>query len=136
MKFTDSKHCASRRHCAACRSSRPFRLSLGEAFELPQDGVDFACPYGRGAAAFEPTPAPPLPKPCDCSKRRARRGLGDVVAAVTTVVGMERCPGCKRRQVRLNRFGCRINRWLHRVVDWLVPCSAPESKTARLETRP
>jgi hypothetical protein len=59
-----------------------------------------------------------------------------MVAAVTTAVGLKHCGGCKRRQVRLNRWGCRINRWLHRVVDWLVPCSAPGSTTARLEIRP
>jgi hypothetical protein len=122
MKFTDSKHCASRQHCAACRSSRAFRLSLAEAFELPEGGVDFTCPHGQGDAAVEMTPAPATPKRCGCSKRKVRRGLGDMVAAVTTAVGMERCGGCKRRQVRLNRFGCRINHWLHRVVDWLVPC--------------
>lgn len=131
MKFTESTHCASRRHCTACRSSRSFRLSLAEAFELPEDGVDFACPYGRGDAASEPTPAPPLPTRCGCTKRKTRRGLGDLVAAVTTAVGMERCLGCKRRQVRLNRFGCRINRWLHRVVDWLVPCGLPPEPPER-----
>ncbi len=125
MKFTDSKHCASRRHCTACRSSRPFRLSLAEAFELPGDEVDFACPHDLGEAAVEATPAPPTPKRCGCAKRKARRGLGDIVAAATTTIGIKRCGGCKRRQVRLNRFGCRINRWLHRVVDWLVPCGLP-----------
>ena len=137
MKFTESTHCASRRHCTACRSSRSFRLSLAEAFELPEADVDFMCPHGLGVVAVESTPAPTLspPKRCGCTKRKARRGLGDMVTAVTTAVGLKHCGSCKRRQVRLNRFGCRINRWLHRVIDWLVPCSAPESTTARLETR-
>lgn len=121
MRFTDSKHCASRQHCMACRSSRAFRLSLAEAFELPNGDTDFACPHGQGVVTTE-APAPIKPKPCGCLKPKARRGLGDIVAAVTSTVGMKRCPTCKRRQVRLNRFGCRINRWLHRMVDWLVPC--------------
>jgi len=135
MKFTDSKHCASRRHCPACRSSRTFRLSLAEAFELPEGGVDFACPHGQGEAAAEETPAPLVPPPvrCGCAKRNARRGLGDMVAAATTAIGIKRCGGCERRQVRLNHFGCVINRWLHRIVNWLVPCSASASTSPRSE---
>lgn len=31
------------------------------------------------------------------------RGLGDVVAAVTTAVGIKPCGGCKQRQAFLNR---------------------------------
>jgi hypothetical protein len=32
------------------------------------------------------------------------RGLGDVVAAVTTAVGIKPCGGCKERQAALNRL--------------------------------
>jgi len=69
MKFTDSKHCASRRHCTACRSSRTFRLSLAEVFELPEGSADFACPHGQGEAAAEATSAPLVPPPVRCGCR-------------------------------------------------------------------
>lgn len=32
------------------------------------------------------------------------RGLGDVVAAVTSAVGIKTCGGCKKRQEALNRL--------------------------------
>ena len=36
--------------------------------------------------------------------RPPMRGLGDVVAAVTTAVGIKPCGGCKERQAALNRL--------------------------------
>jgi hypothetical protein len=36
--------------------------------------------------------------------RQPMRGLGDVVAAVTTAVGIKPCGGCKQRQAALNRL--------------------------------
>lgn len=35
---------------------------------------------------------------------RGMRGLGDVVAAVTTAVGIKPCGGCKQRQEALNKL--------------------------------
>jgi hypothetical protein len=133
MKFTDSKHCSSRRHCTACRSSRSFRLSLAEVFELPENEIDFDCPHGEGPVRAEEA-APIKPKSCGCGQRKTRRGLGDIVAGVTTAMGLKTCARCKRRQIWLNRIGCRLNRCLHRVVNWLIPCSAPETLTSRSET--
>jgi len=41
------------------------------------------------------------------AKRRTKKeiqGLGDVIAKVTTAVGIEPCEGCKERQFTLNRL--------------------------------
>ena len=41
------------------------------------------------------------------AKRRTKKeiqGLGDVIAAVTTAVGIEPCTDCKERQFKLNRL--------------------------------
>ena len=41
------------------------------------------------------------------AKKRIKKeiqGLGDVIAAVTSAVGIEPCDGCKERQFSLNRL--------------------------------
>lgn len=57
---------------------------------------------------IEPTPVPAVEKPCcqdKVEKQRARiRGLGDVVAAATSAVGIKPCGGCKKRQETLNKL--------------------------------
>lgn len=54
--------------------------------ELREDGT-------AAVVKFDPAPVRP-----------AMRGLGDVVAAVTTAVGIKPCGGCKQRQAALNRL--------------------------------
>jgi hypothetical protein len=55
------------------------------------------------------------------------RGLGDVVAAVTTAVGIKPCGGCKERQAALNR--------LVPFAGAETPAAAPEQPEAT-QTRP
>jgi len=41
--------------------------------------------------------------PAERAARKAKwRGLGDVVAAVTSKLGIPKCPGCSKRQQALN----------------------------------
>lgn len=44
---------------------------------------------------------PPVPAPAPSPRLR---GLGDVVAAATSAVGIKPCGGCKKRQEALNRL--------------------------------
>lgn len=93
MKFEESKHCRSRRHCVACRDlvgGAQFRESVREVWKT--DGINFDCPNGI---------------------RWDYKGgfrLGDFVAKVINVItfgllekraAKKRC-GCKRRQALLN----------------------------------
>jgi hypothetical protein len=41
---------------------------------------------------------------CEPSKVQPMRGLGDAVAMVTTVIGIQPCVGCKERQAILNKL--------------------------------
>jgi hypothetical protein len=75
MSFTNSYHCLSRVHCATCRKSAIWREQIG---------APDVCPYG--------ITIPPL------------RGLGDVVARVTSAIGIKPCGGCKQRQQKLNEL--------------------------------
>ncbi len=48
--FTDTIHCLSRAHCNTCRNlegGRTWRKSLTSLFVLPDEKVDFECPYGK-----------------------------------------------------------------------------------------
>lgn len=73
--------CRDRRACADCRTSAKFRESLHRAGLV--DSPDFSCPHGYTADRL------PL-------------GLGDVVAKVTTALGIRPCGACKKRQRALN----------------------------------
>lgn len=47
--FVLSTHCNSRAHCKTCRNKQgghKWRESLKKAFAVPNDVVDFDCPYG------------------------------------------------------------------------------------------
>jgi hypothetical protein len=47
--FVLSTHCTSKVHCGTCRSKMggsKWRASLKEIFELPNNDIDFECPYG------------------------------------------------------------------------------------------
>lgn len=37
-------------------------------------------------------------------RKKKITGLGDVIAAVTTAIGIEPCEGCEKRQVKLNKL--------------------------------
>ena len=48
--FVQTGVCTSRANCPTCRDpgevGRTWRLSLAKVFELPDDDVNFDCPYG------------------------------------------------------------------------------------------
>ena len=49
MKFVETIHCTSRIHCKGCRNlvtGRDFRKKLSEFYELPNNDIDFECPFG------------------------------------------------------------------------------------------
>ena len=61
------------------------------------------------SACFEVTKAGKL-RQVDCSRpRRRKAGLGTVIKAATTAVGIKPCGGCQRRAVQLDEIP----------VDWL-----------------
>lgn len=70
-------HCKSHIHCPTCRTDEVWRKSTG----FPE-----ICPDG-----FTKDKLP-------------MRGLGDVIAAVTSAVGIKPCGGCKQRQETLNKI--------------------------------
>jgi hypothetical protein len=49
--FVLSNHCKSEAHCATCRDlegdGRRWRKNLTKYFLLPDDNIDFECPYGK-----------------------------------------------------------------------------------------
>jgi len=50
QNFIDTIHCKSRSHCLTCRQKeegRDFRESLYQNFKLPDNKIDFECPYGK-----------------------------------------------------------------------------------------
>ena len=83
--FVLTNHCKTKVHCKACRSKeggRQWRTSLKKMFQLPEDNVDFECPWGEAwieetgtvaLAAVEPAtpeqlaatsvPTPSVPRP-------------------------------------------------------------------------
>lgn len=89
--FVDTPHCLLRKHCSTCRNfdgGRGFRQSLFKLFVLPNDDVDFECPYGKkfhdGKAADMDRPAmraatntavDPVPDPAGCSPCARKRAL-------------------------------------------------------------
>lgn len=78
MKFTDSAHCLSRRHCETCRASADWRKAVGAPDE---------CPHLRGLGDAVALVAKPIARAIDSA-------LG------TSVAG---CGGCKARQAALNK---------------------------------
>jgi len=86
--FVESLACKSRAHCNKCRSKvghRHWREGLKKHFELPENEVDFACPFGAKW------------------REQALTGAGDIVAKLTKAVGIEPCAGCEQRQTALNK---------------------------------
>lgn len=48
--FTDTIHCLGRRHCNNCRNleeGHNWRRNLLKLYVLPNNNVDFECPYGK-----------------------------------------------------------------------------------------
>lgn len=95
--------CESRRQtCRDCpKRSMRNELARCDAVDLAVTGHDavayliadaaFACPLGKWTVT-EP------------AKRDPPQGLGDLVARVTSAVGIQPCEGCGERQQRLNEM--------------------------------
>ena len=61
---------------------------------------EFACPYGvPWDATAQPSRSVSAPL-----NRPPLRGLGDVVAGITSAFGIKPCGGCKKRQQKLNEL--------------------------------
>jgi hypothetical protein len=130
MNWTESPHCRSHAHCAACRNSEPFRESI-----LKQGWVEsrhFDCPEGAKIGQTEGLPEPVIyapkpeaPKPIAPAEwplwaqslavfaKRGDAGLGDVVARIIGPIGgdaykewhlkiFQRPCGCTEKQGDLN----------------------------------
>jgi len=89
-KFIESGACRSGVHCQTCRAKeegRGFRIGLGNAFVLPNDAPDFACPHGKGWGWRKPS-----------------SGLGDTVGKILKAMGLRECRKCKKRKKALNKL--------------------------------
>jgi hypothetical protein len=69
-------------------------------------------PQQRAAASMTPpSPAAGMPfTPQDVAAMRSMFPLGDIVASLTSAVGIQPCEPCKRRQEMLNSVGDRFAR--------------------------
>jgi len=98
LTWTETAHCRSRVHCNLCRDregGRLWRKKLSEHFRVPNDEVDWVCPYRQ--------------------TWNSDRGLGDTVERVLTATGVgpvvkkviERVTGrpcgCGKRRDAFNR---------------------------------
>ena len=62
LDWIKSSHCKSGAHCNTCRElegGRAWRISIGKAFALPEEGVDFECPYELAWGDVGTAPAVP-----------------------------------------------------------------------------
>ena len=62
LDWIKSSHCKSGAHCNTCRDmedGRAWRISIGKAFALPDEGVDFECPYELAWGDTSTAPAVP-----------------------------------------------------------------------------
>ena len=90
-RFVDSMACRSRAHCPVCRDregGRKMRTAWGRRFLLPDDKVDFDCPFGGGWGA---SPS---------------KGLGDTVSKLIDMIffgKIKECGGCRKRRAALNK---------------------------------
>ena len=79
--FTDSVTCTSQAHCNLCRNKeegRTWRQSLTAAYSLPEDQVDFECPYGKAwEGSFEAIKGK---HNCNCGGRTAAQRIKDRLA--------------------------------------------------------
>lgn len=89
--FVDTIHCLSRKHCDTCRNlegGRKWRGSIKELFVIPNESVDFQCPYGKewhdglkkveapaiGATQTLPVPLKaPTPACTPCQRKRQQQ---------------------------------------------------------------
>lgn len=119
--FVLTNHCKAKVHCKTCRNregGRPWRTSLKKMFQLPDDNVDFECPWGEqwnsdGGAAVAlslpenspvtETPAPetpPAPEPTPQLPPHSREALQAAArarqAGATRSTGTGGC-GCGRK---------------------------------------
>ena len=99
--FKDNLVCTSNVHCGTCRkkeTGRSWRLSVFGYEKATGVPADFECPFGR---KWDPDDKP-TEKTEEQEKKMA--GLGDLVAKVTSAVGIKPCAECKGRQEKLNKL--------------------------------
>lgn len=99
--FSDSAICATRAHCATCRSTAPhgqaFRRSLAKQF----DGIEDICPHG---VPWDWKPST-IPKAAPAKPRIP--GPGDAVKMVLGELGIKPAKhcGCNAKAAEMNQWG-------------------------------
>lgn len=96
QSFADTVHCLSRAHCATCRNleeGRNWRKSLVSLFVLPNNEIDFKCPYGKDWGDSGTPPPPPQPRPTPKMAARPTTAI-----TPTGVQAIEGGCGCSRRK--------------------------------------
>jgi hypothetical protein len=87
--------CSKCPHTATgCAGACPCKLD-GKDIEAHKAAM--YCPLGRFGSAVKP-------EGWDATPESKLRGLGDVVAAITSAVGIPPCGGCEERRDALNRI--------------------------------
>jgi hypothetical protein len=74
--FEDTEHCLGESHCGTCRDregGREWRQGLMGLFVLPNDAVDFVCPYGKGWEEGQQNQPPSENGGCGCSRSGRQR---------------------------------------------------------------
>jgi hypothetical protein len=108
--FVITAHCTSRLHCRVCRNKeggRIWRQSLAKNFTLPDNNIDFECPYGLQWNAQPPKPEKP-PEDCPDCRRNAEKpkvAQAPEPLPITTPAQVE-----KVRSGTRNRGGCGCGR--------------------------
>jgi len=100
-KFVESAHCSFNSRCKTCRdaSSVEFRKSLTQICDLPNDNVNFDCPYGMAWRGDKPEaiiavyPPPPSEVPVQAASTPG-------AAPAPTQPGKPGGCGCKGRTVQ------------------------------------
>ena len=91
--FAETTACLQEVHCITCRNREngyKFRESLSKAFKLPNDEINFECPYGK-----------------EWEHKSKSKGLGDTLKKAiekVTLGKVKPCGGCKKRQEKLNKL--------------------------------
>ena len=117
QKFTETAHCMTRVHCAACRGDENFRNSLMQAFDW-----DGECPHGYTLDNLPEPPPPPKMPSVPQQMLNLTQAVGRAVKAFATgeqVIADEElrkeriaiCEGCDQLSgARCAKCGCYTNK--------------------------
>lgn len=111
--FVTTVHCTSKLHCKTCRNKdggRNWRQSLSKNFELPDNNVDFECPYGLQWGTQPPVKNSPEDCP-DCIREKPKLShIQPQVVETPKTISEETATPEKVRSGTRNRGGCGCGR--------------------------